>query len=95
MKRFSRGWFTQIMIHRLLKRQLDQLKKIIAKETNVNYNLSYGDVITFLVNNYKKTKQKEYPVERKLSVTVPLQTKSINVSAKLDGKQRVSYSLEN
>jgi len=83
------------MIHRLLKRQLDQLKKIIAKETNVNYNLSYGDVIVFLVNHYKKTKQKEYPVEQKLRVATTLQRKSINVSTKLDGKQRVSYSLEN
>lgn len=95
MKRFSRRWFSQIMIHRLLKRELDQLKKIISKETNVNYNLSYGDVITFLVNHYKKVSSNEHTIEQKFYVSVPLQKKSINVSAKLDGKQRVSYSLEN
>jgi len=82
------------MIHKLLKRELDQLKKIIVKETNVNYNLSYGDVITFLVNHYKKTKQKEYPVVQKLCVATPLQRKSFNVGTKLDGKQRVSYFVE-
>jgi len=94
MKRFSRTWFSQIMIHKLLKKELDSLKKNIAFETNVNYNLSYGDVITFLVNHYKKTKQKEYPIEEKLRVATPLQRKSINVGTKLDGKQRVSYSVE-
>ena len=94
MKRFSRSWFTQIMIHKLLKRELDQLKKIIVKETNVNYNLSYGDVITFLINDYKKIRSNEHTIEQKFYVSVPLQKKSINVSTKLDGKQRFSYSLE-
>lgn len=95
MKRFSRKWFSQIMIHKLLKKELDQLKKSIKYENNSKYDPSYGDVITFLLNHFKKTKQNEYPVEQKLSVTIPLQKKSINVSTKLDGKQRVSYSLEN
>lgn len=95
MKRFSRKWFSQIMIHKFLKRELDQLKKSIKFETNSDYELSYGDVIIFLLTHYKKTKQNEYPVEQKLSVSIPLQKKSINVSTKLDGKQRVSYSLEN
>ncbi len=94
MKRFSRSWFTQIMIHKLLKRELDQLKKIIVKETNVNYNLSYGDIITFLINHYKKVGSNEHTIEQKLCVSIPLQKKSINVSTKLDGKQRFSYSLE-
>lgn len=96
MKRFSKQWFSQIMIHKLLKRELDQLKKIIAIDINVNYNLSYGDVITVLVNYYKKTKQIEYPIEQKLKVVTPLKKASpISVSSKLDGKTRVSYSLEN
>jgi len=82
------------MLHKLLKKELDSLKKSIGEEININYNLSYGDVITFLVNHYKKTKQKEYPVEQKLRVATTLLNNSINVGTKLDGKQRVSYSVE-
>jgi len=95
MKRFSRKWFLQIMIHKLLKRELDGLKKIIAKETLVTWELSYGDVITYLVKYYKENKSIAYPVEQKLRVIIPLKKSSLSISSKLDGKQRVSYSLEN
>ena len=93
MKRFSRKWFSQIMINKLLKRELDQLKKIIPKETNTNYNLSYGDVIKFLLQNYMQSKKIEYTLEPKLNVSNPLRSVSNFVSIKLDGKQRVSYTL--
>lgn len=83
------------MIHKLLKHELDKLKKVISIETNASYNLSYGDVITFLINNYKKVSSNEHTIEQKLCVSIPLQKKSINVTTKLDGKQRISYSLEN
>jgi len=83
------------MIYKFLKFELDKLKKIIAIETNTNYNLSYGDIIIFLVNHYKKVGSNEHTIEQKLCLSIPLQKKSINVSTKLDGKQRVSYSLEN
>ena len=82
------------MLHKLLKKELDSLKKSIGEEININYNLSYGDVITFLVNFYKKSKQKEYPIEEKLRVATTLLNNSINVGTKLDGKQRVSYFVE-
>ena len=96
MKRFSRTWFTQIMIHKLLKQELDQLKKIISKETNINCNLSYGDVIKHLLQHYKQSKKLEYTLEPKLNVSIPLRpVTSLNVSTKLDGKQRISYSLKN
>ena len=96
MKRFSRKWFSQIMINKLLKRELDQLKKIIPKETHINYNLSYGDVIKHLLQHYKQSKKLEYTLEPKLNVSIPLRSiTSMNVSTKLDGKQRVSYTLKN
>jgi len=107
MKRFSRKWFSQIMIHRLLKRKLDQLKVTIAKETNATWKLSYNDVITYLIKNYKESRRIEVLLEPKLLTGVTLDKSSLNLSVplkkvttlntttKLDGKQRVSYSLEN
>lgn len=57
MKRFSRGWFSQIMVHKFLKRELDRLKDLVAIEAKINYNPSYGDVIKFLVHFYKENSQ--------------------------------------
>lgn len=106
MKRFSRKSFSQVMIHKLLKQNLELLKKIITIETNANYNLSYGDVITFLINYYKKTKQIEYQLESKLlsgvsfnksklCVSIPLKRISTaSVASKLERKKFVSYSLD-
>jgi len=94
MKRFSRKWFSQIMVHKLLKFKLDKLKKVISYESNLDTKLSYGDVIHFLINHYEKTKQIEYPVEPKFSFSTTLKRKSFNVSTRLDRKQRFSYSLE-
>ena len=107
MKRFSKKWFAQIMIHRLLKRELDQLKKMIVKETSVTWELSYGDVISYLIKNFKKSRRIESLVESKLltsnslvksglNLSIPLKKVStLSTTTKLDGKQRVSYSLEN
>ena len=93
MKRFSKRWFSQIMINKLLKKELDQFETIIMIETNINYKLRYGDVIIFLMNHYKKTKQNEYLIEPKLIFSTPLQKKTVNIASKLDGKQRASYTL--
>ena len=107
MKRFSKKWFAQIMIHRLLKRELDQLKKMIVKETSVTWELSYGDVISYLIKDFKKSRRIESLVESKLltgnslikpglNLSIPLKKVStLSTTTKLDGKQRVSYSLEN
>lgn len=107
MKRFSRKWFSQIMINKLLKRELDQLKSIVARETLVTWNLSYGDVISYLIKNFKKSQRIESLVEPKLLTSVTLDKSGLNLSiplkkvttlsttTKLDSKQRVSYSLEN
>ena len=107
MKRFSRKWFSQIMINKLLKRELDQLKSIVARETLVTWNLSYGDVISYLIKDFKKSRRIESLVEPKLLTSVTLDKSGLNLSiplkkvttlsstTKLDGKQRVSYSLEN
>ncbi len=95
MKRFSRKWFAQIMIHRLLKRELDQLKVIITKEMNATWKLSYNDVIKQLIKNYKESRRIEVPLEPKLLLSNLLKNSGLKISSNLDGKQRVSYSLEN
>jgi len=106
MQRFSRKWFSQIMIHKLLKRELDELKSTVSMEISSDWKLSYGDVISYLVKEFKKSRQIEYPIEQKLlsgtsfsstklKVSIPLEKiSSINSVTKLDGKARVSYSLE-
>lgn len=95
MGKFNKKWFSQIMINKLLKNELNQLKKIIIKDTLVTSELSYGDVISFLIKQYKKNIA-EYPIEQKLFVSIPLtQVKPLSISSKLDGKTRVSYFVEN
>ncbi len=92
MKRFSRKWFVQIMINKLLKK-LDFLKQTMKLEYKKDYNLSYNDVITILVNSYKKNKE-EFNLEPKLRIGMPLKGSRWQVSSKLDGKTKVSFSLK-
>ena len=48
-KRFSRHRFTNIIINNDLKSILDTFKKLVKERENKNYNISYGDVITYLI----------------------------------------------
>lgn len=104
MKRFSRKSFSQIMINNSLKNELDQLKQIVVNEISVTWNLSYGDVIFYLVKKFKQ-QTLEYEIEPKLlianqisksnlRISVPLNNTRIASSRKLDKKFRVSYTLE-
>ena len=93
MKRLSAKWFSQIMINKVLKKELDSLKQNIRIQHNMNYNLSYGDVITILVKHYKE-ERKEYSIEEKLLVSVPLKQIPLSWSNNLDSKTRVSFSVE-
>jgi len=106
MKRFSRKWFSQIMIHRLIKHELDQLKELVALETSVAWKLSYGDVIKYLISEYKNSRKVTYPVEPKLllanslkkpslKISVPLTKTSLSVTTKLEGKKVISYFIKN
>ena len=105
MKRFSRRWFSQIMIHKLIKQELDELKKVFAIKYNIHYKLSYADVIRILISEYRKSHRVEYPISQKtlvvtkikrgnLKVVTPLKRRASSVGAKLDGRTRVSFSLE-
>ena len=95
MGKFNKKWFSQIMINKLLKNELNQLKKIITNDILVTSELSYGDVISFLIEHYKKNVA-EYPIEQKLQVSIPLtQVKPLSISSKLDGKIRLSFPVEN
>ena len=40
------------MISNSLKKELDQLKQIVTNEIFVTWNLSYGDVIFYLIKNF-------------------------------------------
>ena len=106
MKRFSRKWFSQIMIHKKIKQELDSLKEIVRIETKANHRISYADVIIFLIKHYKNSLRVEYPIsqsvlvgnkieKKDLSVSIHLAKKLTSVSSKLDGKSRFSYTLEN
>ena len=95
MKRFSKRWFAQIMVNKLLKKELDQLKIIIGNEMLATWKLSYNDVIKQLIKNYKESRRIEVPIESKLLLSNSLKNSGLKISSKLDGKQRVSYSLEN
>ena len=101
MKRFSKVWFSQIMIHKTIKQELDELKKVFT----IKYKLSYADVIRILISEYKKSKRVEYLISQKtlvgtkikrenLKVVTPLRRQSTSVNSKLDGKTRVSFLLE-
>ena len=94
------------MIHKKLKQDLDELKSTIANEISATWKLSYGDEISYLIDYFKKSQSIEYPIEEKLltgtsfsstklQIVVPLKKiSSISSATKLDGKQRVVYSLE-
>jgi len=94
MGRFNKSWFKQIMINILIKNQLDQLKTIIRKQMNSNCELSYCDEIKFLIKYFRESKRIEVPLEPALLLGSSLSNQGLKISSKLDGKQRVSFSLE-
>lgn len=105
MKRLSKKWFKQIMIHITIKQELDSLKEIIRNEYNITHRISYADVILFLIRQYKNSLRKEYPLspsllvvnkleKKNLRVSIPITPKPFRPSYKLDGKIRVSNSIK-
>ena len=93
------------MLSILLKQELDDLKETVRIDMNVNHPISYADVIRFLIKHYKNSQRVEYPISQRLlvgnnierenlSVSIPITPKSLRAISKLDGKTRVSYSVE-
>ncbi len=82
------------MVNKLIKKELDQLKIIIHKQMNSNCKLSYNDEIKFLIKYFKESRRIEVPLEPKLLLGSTLKNSVLNISTKLDGKQRVSFSLQ-
>jgi len=101
MKRFSRHSFSQIMVNKSLKLKLDKLKYLIGKEISATWNLSYGDVISYLIDEYTKSRKAEYQLEEKFIVvssikpklTVAIPLKKI-YQRNLEQKKLVSFNLE-
>ena len=82
------------MINKLIKNELDQLKTIIRKQLNLSCELSYNDEIKFLIKYFKESRRIEVLLEPKLLLGIPLKNSGLKVSTKLDGKKRVSFSLQ-
>ena len=101
MKRFSRRSFSQIMLSKKLKLKLDKLKYLIGKEISATWNPSYNDVISYLIDEYTKSRKTEYQLEEKLIVassikpklTVAIPLKKI-YQTNLEQKKLVSFNLE-
>ena len=105
MKRFSRKSFSQIMINNSMKNELDQLKQIVTNEISATWNLSYGDVIFYLIKKFKQSQTLEYEIDAKLLIANQISNSNLKISTtlnntriassrKLDKKFRVSYTLE-
>ena len=105
MKRLSKKWFKQIMIHIKIKQELDSLKEIIRAKTGVKHKLSYGDVIIALIKHYKNSLRTEYTLNQgllvdnkleknNLSLSIPIKPKPFSATYKLDGKITASSSVE-
>ena len=82
------------MINNSLKHELDQLKSIVSKEVLSSWNLSYGNVISFLVNQFMKSRKQEYDLEKKLISSVKFSDSNLKVVSKLEPKIVASFSLE-
>ena len=101
MKRLSKDWFSQIMIHKQLMQELAGLKETVRILNGVNHRISYADVIIFLIREYKKSIKVVYPLSHKTlvgaklkrrnpKVAMPLK-KSTTIVTKLDGRTRVRF----
>ena len=93
MRRF-RKWFAQIMINKLLKNELDQLKNIIAKEMNATWKLSYSDVIKYLIKNFKESRRIEVPLEPSLWSGNSFRNSRLKPTVKLEEKIIAAFSFE-
>jgi len=84
-KRFSRHRFTNIIINNDLKLILDTFKKLVKGKENKNYNISYSDVIIYLIKKFLE-KDLEYDIKsyafnfptRKTSFTTETKSFSFN-----------------
>ena len=105
MKRSSRRSFSQIMIRNNLKFKLDNLKIEVRNEISAPWNLSYADVISYLIDQYFNSQKAEYPMNEKLfvatsfkkhslNVVIPLRKVSQKAISNLESKKLVSFSLE-
>lgn len=93
------------MINNSLKKELDQLKQLVANEISATWNLSYGDIIFYLIKKFKQSQTLECELEPKLlianqisksnlRISTTLNNTRISSSRKLDKKFCVSYTLE-
>ena len=96
MKRFSRNRFSEIMINNVLKKELYDLKQPVKKEAAMTWKrISYGDVISYLVKEFKKSRDiEEQPLDKKLRVGYKFSSRKLRVSRKLNQKRYISYSLD-
>lgn len=94
MRRFSRKSFSQIMVSNQLKNKLEQLKDNITINNSIKYPISFGDSISFLLNQYynsQKIKQNKLLVKKSIEkqaliVSIPLKKTQLITSSKFNQK---------
>lgn len=94
MGRFNKNWFKQIMVNILIKKELDQLKTIIRKLMNSNYELSYSDEIKFLIKYFKESCRIEVPLEPSLWSGNSFRNSRLKTTIKLQEKTIAAFSFE-
>ncbi len=92
------------MINNVLKNELDQLKNIISVEKSLTWDMSYGDVIIYLIQEFIKPKTIMYPIEPKLLFRNSFSEQSLKISTPMkktlkkivvtnvDNKNYISYT---
>lgn len=80
------------MIKKSIKEELKKLQSLVKNETKAYWPISYGDIISFLLEEYKNNRI-EIDLEKPgLYVSIPLQKVSATV-VNLEGKNIISYPI--
>ena len=85
---YNKEKFSQIMINKVIKKQLDSLKTIIPHKKDETF--SYGEVIIFLIKELMKNELK-YKIK---SYSVNYKTKNVSTKFIVPIKS-VSYNIKN
>ena len=97
--------FKHVTLHEKLLQELESFKGIVGQELGVKRFISNADVIKVFIKHYKDYLRTVYTLNQKLlvgnkleknnlSVTNSITPKPYSASVTLDGKHRVSFSLE-
>jgi len=92
MKTYDKEKFSQIMINKPLKDELDSFSDEIKRKKRTWY-VSYNEIISFLVKAYRKS-MLVYSLDEKLLIASKLKDVKVVKTHPLQPKRIVSFSLE-